>query len=286
MPVGFVVKVSALNSGAFRVFSGRLIMGCLLGFFGKVVPELACELHLPNQPRPYSVSPAFPMGEGRVYGDLLHVKSGDIFMFRIGFMLDELGEKMLEHLFDFKVRLAEVDFSIGEIELRRKSYEELVKDVKVYDRFRMIFKSPTQLSVRGVEFPFLFPDPRYVFPSIARLWNTFAPEYVKVDVDELYKWVCDNVYVRSYRLKTVDVSIGKGGKIAGFTGFADFYMKSTDGYAPWVTILSEYATFSNIGVKRASGMGVVDVIPSKKESNSRHKATKPIDSHHSNELPD
>lgn len=265
MPLGLVVKVSALNSGGIRRFSGHLVRGGLLSFFAKVDPELADALHAPNQLRPYSVSPAFPVGKGRAQGDLFYVRAGDEFWFRLGFLLDEVGEKLLEHLFDFKVKLGEVDFSLVEVELKRKSYEELVRRASVSDRFRLFFRTPTQLSVRGVEFPFLFPDPRYVYPSVARLWNSFAPDYVKVDVDELYKWVSGNVYVRNYALRTVSVSMGKERKVAGFVGYADFYLKSTDGYAPWVTVLSEYAVYSNIGVKRTGGMGVVDVELPKRE---------------------
>lgn len=259
MPFGLVVKVSALNSGGMNSFSGHLVRGWLLDFFSKVDPELAGALHTPDQLRPYSVSSAFPLGEKRIHGDLLRVKAGDEFQFRLGFLVDEVGEELLRNLFRFKAKLGEVEFSLVEVNLRRKSYEEFVKDVSVSDRFRVFFRTPTQLSVRGVDFPFLFPDPRYVYPSIARLWNAFAPEYVRVDVDELYRWVSDNVYVRSYALRTVNVTMGKERRVAGFTGYADFHMKSTDGYAPWVTILSEYATYSNIGVKRTGGMGVVDV---------------------------
>lgn len=270
MPVGLVVRVSALNSGGIRRFSGHLVRGGLLSFFSRVDPELASELHTPNQLRPYSVSPAFPVGEGRVHGGLFHVRAGDKFQFRLGFLVDAIGEKLLEHLFDFQVKLGEVEFSLVEIELRKKSYDEFVRNVSVSDRFRVLFRTPTQLSVMGVDFPLLFPDPRYVYPSLARLWNTFAPEYARVDVDELYRWVSDNVYVRNYNLRTVDVTMGKERKVAGFAGYADFYMRSTDGYAPWVTILSEYATFSNVGVKRTGGMGVVDVrIPEKDKEKTK-----------------
>ncbi|MEM1658890.1 MAG: CRISPR-associated endoribonuclease Cas6 [Candidatus Jordarchaeales archaeon] len=265
MPLGLVVKVSALSSGGIRRFSGHLVRGGLLGFFAKVDPGLANALHAPNQLRPYSVSPAFPVGKGRVHGDLFHVRVGDEFRFRLGFLVDEVGEKLLERLFDFKVKLGEVDFSLVEVGVKRKSYEELIEGVSVSDRFRVFFRTPTQLSVHGVEFPFLFPDPRYIYPSVARLWNAFAPDYVKVDVDELYKWVSDNVYVRNYSLRTVTVSMGKERRVAGFVGHADFYLKKTDGYAPWVAVLSEYATYSNIGVKRTGGMGVVDVELPKKE---------------------
>lgn len=264
VPLGLVVKVYALNSGGVKRFSGHLVRGGLLGFFSRVDPDLAGALHAPDQLRPYSVSPIFPLGEKRIHGDLLHVKTGDEFQFRLGFLVDDIGKRLLERLFDLKVKLGEVEFSLVEVNLRKKNYDEFVKDVNVSDRFRVFFRTPTQLSVRGVDFPFLFPDPRYVYPSIARLWNAFAPEYVRVDVDELYRWVSDNVYVRNYSLRTVNVTMGKERRVAGFTGYADFYMKSTDGYASWVTILSEYATYSNVGVKRTGGMGVVDVEPPKK----------------------
>lgn len=271
-----VVKVLALNSGGINRFSGHLVRGGLLNFFSKVNPELAEALHASNQLRPYSVSPALPVHERRLRGDLFHVKTGDQFQFRLGFLMDDVGEKLLEHIFDFQVKLGEVEFSLVEVELRKKDYNDLVKSVNVHDRFRVFFRTPTQLSVRGVDFPYLFPDPRYIYPSLARMWNMFAPDHVKVDVDELYKWISDNVYVRNYRLRTVDVTMGKGRKVAGFTGYADFYMKNTDGYAPWVMILSEYATFSNIGVKRTGGMGVVDLkIPEKEKENAKPSFSQP-----------
>jgi len=266
LPISLHVKVAALGSGGIKRFSGHLVRGGLLDFFNRVDPELASELHTPNQPRPYSVSPALPVGKGRIYGDLFHVRKGDVFEFHLGFLIDEIGEKVLEHLSDFKIKLGEVGFTPVELKFKRKEYEEFIKSAEIHDRFRMVFKTPTQLSVRSMNYPLLFPDPRYIYPSIARLWNTFAPEYVRVDVDELHGWVSGNVYVRNYRLNTVDVTMGKERKVVGFTGYADFYEERTDGYAPWITILSEYATFSNVGAKRTGGMGVVEIkLPKRKE---------------------
>jgi CRISPR/Cas system endoribonuclease Cas6 (RAMP superfamily) len=108
----------------------------------------------------------------------------------------------------------------------------------------------------GRDFPLLFPDPRYVYGSLARTWNQNAPPQVKVDAQELHDWIEQHVYIRKYRLQTQEIDVGKQVTLAGFVGNLEYLVNSAEGYALWINILSRYAVTANTGAKRTSGMGV------------------------------
>ena len=69
-------------------------------------------------------------------------------------------------------------------------------------------------------------------------------------------------YVREYKIVTKEVDIGKAEKIVGFKGHVGFLIKD-EKYKGWLYVLSRFAEFSNVGVKRTRGLGVVRLLRKK-----------------------
>ena len=248
----------AADSGRVKPFTGHLVRGALLKLIKGADPELARMLHEPHQPRPYSVTPALPVNHRRtIRENLWWIKPGEQVRFHVGFLQDHIGEKTLRGILEStpQIKLGETPFNVAKIEIRKTTHQELVETAKPEQTVVMRFRSPTQLTIMGRDFPLLFPDPRYVYGNLARTWNQNAPPHIQVDTDELHDWVEKHVHIRRYNLRTQEIDIGKQVKIAGFTGTLQYQLNSLEGYAPWINILTRYATTANTGAKRTTGMG-------------------------------
>ncbi len=266
------IEMVATDSGRLKTFTGHLVRGALLSLIRNVDPELAESLHEPHQPRPYSVSPATPVGQPMsVRENLWWIKPGDRVRFHAGFLQDHIGEKAFQKILEGgqEIKLGEIPFTPARIELKRTTYEELVKTAQPQEIITIKFTSPTRFEIKSREFPLLLPDPRYVYGSLAQLWNRYAPPQVQVDTNELHEWVEEHVYVRKiYRLQTREVDIGKTHKMVGFTGTVEYLLNSTQGYSLWVNVLTRYAATANTGAKRTSGMGATKKIEYQKKASN------------------
>nr|MDO8081296.1 hypothetical protein [Candidatus Freyarchaeota archaeon] len=59
-----------------------------------------------------------------------------------------------------------------------------------------------------------------------------------------------HICIRKHQLQTIKVDPGKRVKLAGFTGTLKYLLNSTEEYAPWINILTRYATTANTGAKK------------------------------------
>lgn len=255
--------MAATDSGRFKPFTGHLVRGALLNLIRNADPDLAQKLHEPHESRPYSITPAVPVAHPRVIREnLWWIQPGELVRFHAGFLQDHVGEKTFQKILENRqeIKLGETPFTPVKIALKRTTYEELVKTAQPEPIITLRFQSPTQLPIKGRDFPLLFPDPRYVYGSLARIWNQNAPPQVQVDAQELHDWIEQHVYIRKYRLQTQEIDVGKQVKLAGFVGTLEYLVNSAEGYAPWINILSRYATTANTGAKRTSGMGATQKI--------------------------
>jgi CRISPR-associated endoribonuclease Cas6 len=253
----------ATDSGRANPFTGHLVRGALLNLLKNVDPDLAQGLHEPHRSRPYSVTPVTQLARRRVIRqNLWWIQPGDQVKFHAGFLQDHIGEKTLQKILEGRpeIKLGEIPFTLVKIELKRTTYEELVKTAQPEEIITVRFQSPTQLPIMGRDFPLLFPDPRYVYGNVARLWNQNAPPQLQVDTQELHDWIEQHLYIRRYNLRTREINIGKRVKMAGFMGILEYHLNSTEGYATWINILTRYATTANTGAKRTTGMGATQKI--------------------------
>ena len=265
MMLKVVFDVVSLVTGYLPMFTGHLVQGLFLHTIEKEDPNLSKQLHDVNAIRPYAVIPLHPMGfKKRLKSGMWEIEAGK--SYRFGFsILDERLEKtimdILLSVVDGNLKLGVLDFHVHQINFNKLSMEELLREElkKKHDDniIRFKFLTPAQFKEKAKNYPTILPVPRLVFTNLARIWNTFSE--VRVYLEDFKEWVEKNVYVREYKIVTKEVDIGKAEKIVGFKGHVGFLIKD-EKYKGWLYVLSRFAEFSNVGVKRTRGLGVVRLL--------------------------
>ncbi len=126
------------------------------------------------------------------------------------------------------------------------------------------FATPTAFSMgqqRWGKLMKLLPEPAYVFESLAKQWETFAPEHVRMAATDLTArqlgaWCEESLIVARFALETRYLPSSKFAQ-AGFQGKMMYEMKGIQSSpeAAWLTPLAHFALFSGVGYKTSMGMG-------------------------------
>lgn len=221
-----------------------------------VDPGLAAELHEPDVPKPYSVTGLYFRSKGRM-GDGYILDPAYPCIFKIRFLNDRHAQKALQY-FQAKstIIIADTTFRVASIGIRSETYRDLIERATPnVDAFRLVFKSPTYLAVRGASFHHLFPEPRRLFLSLAKLWNYNATGEEIEDTDAYAKWLKLNLGVSGYALETKFVQAGRK-ELIGFMGWTNYRIKEKDEWGKVTCALAKFAEYSNIGANRTGGFGV------------------------------
>jgi len=107
----------------------------------------------------------------------------------------------------------------------------------------------------------VFPEPTYVFESLARQWGLFDPTSLRMASSGLTPraiadWCEEHVIVARYSLETRYLPSSKFGQ-SGFQGDVTYEVKGipTAPEAQWLAPLARFALFSGVGYKTTMGMG-------------------------------
>ncbi|MEQ9715157.1 MAG: CRISPR system precrRNA processing endoribonuclease RAMP protein Cas6 [Candidatus Asgardarchaeum sp.] len=257
-----IFEVMALSDGVIPAFTGHIVQGFFLGRLKRVSSELSKKLHDEQMIKPYAIFPLAPERKKRlVKAGMWRVRKGDICFFGYSILDPLLEEKIFSELVSEsvgKINLANLTFAVTKINLKKKNFDQLLKEEAGYDeppsKFSFIFHTPVQFKEKNKKYPIMLPIPELLFSNLARIWNTYSD--VKVDLAEFKNWVSQNVFVRELKVVTREIDIGKAEKIVGFKGRVSFIAKSSDGYIRWLAVLTRFAEFSNVGNKRTRGLGV------------------------------
>ena len=88
-----------------------------------------------------------------------------------------------------------------------------------------------------------------------RSWNRYAPEVLRIDKLAMRDFVTRNVTVSEYNLHTTCLYFPKYAQ-KGFIGTCSYSIQeTTDGSAPQLSALAEFARYSGVGYKTTMGMG-------------------------------
>ncbi len=115
----------------------------------------------------------------------------------------------------------------------------------------LILASPTTFHVAENHVP--FPLPVWVFSSLWRKWNHFAPVAFP---PETQRYAAEAVVVSRYRLSTRVVPLKAGGLRVGAVGQVVYRARVYDRY--WMSVLevlARFARFAGVGVGTAHGLG-------------------------------
>ena len=283
-----LLRLHPRERGQISLSAGNQIQAAFLDLVRQSDAALAEWLHTPNQRRSYTLSPLQGFyhlsekerEEAMVGNHMLDVCPGQIYWLRIT-MLDAtvfgtFARSLVIRPRDLVVRIGDAHFEISRLlttpDLHSKtqawiassSFAELHHLQPAMKRYDFEFASPTAFSKGQKQWGKhlkVFPEPAFVFESLARQWELFAPEAYSLATHHLTsyaieQWCEENIIVSHYDLGTRYLPSSKFSQV-GFQGTITYRVQGnpTTDEAQWLTTLARFALFGGIGYKTAMGMG-------------------------------
>ncbi|MHA1347480.1 MAG: CRISPR system precrRNA processing endoribonuclease RAMP protein Cas6 [Candidatus Heimdallarchaeaceae archaeon] len=265
----FEFLLTAKENCLLPSFTGSLVRGAFLSLIKSKDSILSDKLHEGNKKRPFSLTPVFRFNESlaRTRRGEIVVKKNEKYFFRLGVLTEELAD-LIETIalaaLQSTIELAANKFTLLQVSREKKTTKDLLLTNELLPEiFSLVFKSPTYLTINATKFPLRFPDSRYVFMNLAKLWNIFNNDQTLIDEDDFFGWLGHNVSVNAHKLKTQLVYTAPTTKKIGFKGWVRYKLSDNLKYRSWVHLLAQYAEFSNVGGNRTAGLGYVEYLKEK-----------------------
>lgn len=283
-----LLRLHPIEPGYVSPSSGHQVQAAFLDIVRQVDPAQAEWLHTPNQRRPYTLGllqgfnhlTEAQLAEAAMNNQMVTVSPGQVYWLRIT-MLDA---KVFGLFFQFliakprtlTVRIGNAHFEISRLLstpetqhgttswVAYSSFAELYASRSAQKHYHFEFATPTAFSMGQKPWGKLlrlFPEPGYVFESLARQWEIFAPVGVRLANDGLSpraiaSWCEEQVIVARYALETRYLASSKFGQ-AGFQGDITYEVRGNPSTpeALWLSTLARFALFGGVGYKTTMGMG-------------------------------
>jgi CRISPR-associated endoribonuclease Cas6 len=283
-----LLRLHPIEEGWVSPSSGSQAHAAFLDIVHQNDPTLAEQLHQPNQRRPFTVGllqgfnhlSATQLEEVITKNQKVQVLPGQVYWLRITMLDSRVFGMFIQHLITkprtFIIRLGEARFEVSRLIgspdpnnasnpwATYSSFAELRKLATAQRYYEFEFATPTAFSMgqqHWGKLMKLLPEPAFVFESLAKQWETFAPEHLRMASNDLTArqlaaWCEENLIVTRYTLETRYLPSGKFAQ-AGFQGKIMYEMKGTptSPEAAWLTPLAHFALFSGVGYKTSVGMG-------------------------------
>jgi CRISPR-associated endoribonuclease Cas6 len=250
------VGLSAESEIRLRGLGGEALHGLFFNMLKRNSVEVASNLHGQKDQKPFSLSPLLEGYELRE--SYAVIPGGGGLAFRLSFLSDEVlaaatmaffmamtqGEVL--YLSRKPVMVENIDMSEGKF----SSFSEVLKSARPETKIILEFLSPTSFRRSGVQI--LFPEPRLVFSSLLKRWNTFS----ETKLPEEYAEGFASIKVSNYNLHTELVQFSKY-KIIGFKGRIEYELPQEfpEPCRQAVNALADFAFYAGTGAKTAMGMG-------------------------------
>lgn len=259
-----VVFLRSAKTQAIPGSLGRALHASFFELLRQNDASLAERLHSEDDLKAFSLSPLHLKSKIDEDGDRF-IEEGIGARWRICCLSEEIISALLRSLSAAKISNTGMEFGGAEFELRRfatttqesvrwaatTTAEQLKARASRQREINIEFLSPTSFRRKGRQY--LFPEPRLVFGSWLRRWNTLgAPP---VDEDFLDR-IAEDVFVARYELATALIPFDKY-KIAGFRGSITYEASKsfTDDELRTLNTLADFSFFSGTGYKTTMGLG-------------------------------
>jgi CRISPR-associated endoribonuclease Cas6 len=232
-----------------------------LDLFLRLDPPFSRSLHDDAPQKPLTVSPLF--GPARHQNRELVLTSDAIYSWRITGLTPAVSERLSKITPALGgVRFGNTVFTIATIamtpkehpEAGQESYEALEERWRQDPSVKLLtlqFLTPTTFRVGRYEQS--FPLPRWVFGSLLRTWNAFAPERLDIAPEEMETWVV----LSNWKGETRRVELG-GFRTVGFIGkFTYRIVDPSPERSRIIKLLTEFAFYSGVGWQTTHGLGQV-----------------------------
>ena len=283
-----LLRLHPVEAGWVSPSSGSQAHAAFLDIVHQNDPVLAEQLHQPNKRRPFTVGllqgfnhlPATKLEEAITKNQKVQVLPGQVYWLRITMLDSKLFGTFIQHLITkpatLSIRLGEAQFEVSRLIgspepgsaahpwTAYSSFAELSTYTQVQRYYEFEFATPTAFSMGQQSWGKLMkllPEPAYVFESLAKQWETFAPEHLRLAANDLTTrrlaaWCEESLIVARYVLETRYLPSSKFAQ-AGFQGKIMYEMKGmrSSPEAAWLMPLAHFALFSGVGYKTSMGMG-------------------------------
>ncbi|MFD8900224.1 CRISPR system precrRNA processing endoribonuclease RAMP protein Cas6 [Streptomyces ardesiacus] len=194
--------------------------------------------------KPWSVSPLFAASEPQTA------------VLRIGWLDDTHN---LQDIFEEgrELRLGTQHFVLTEAAAEHAPYEALLAAGPA-THAELHAVTPTYFSRNGTQYP--LPDPHLLYGSLARRWNTHAPQHLNIP-DTALREMRTHLALSSHDIATQPVHLATTALRTGYTGHCTFTLTGTPPPAVFATFtaLSLYAHTAGIGAQTTHGCGHTQV---------------------------
>jgi CRISPR-associated endoribonuclease Cas6 len=283
-----LLRLHAIEPGQVAPGAGHQVQAAFLDLVHQADPPLAEWMHRPNQRRPYTVGllqgfnhlTKAEVEEARSRQQAVPVQPGQTYWLRISILdatvFGSFARYLIRNPRTLTVRIGDVHFEISRLVhapdaaisasswVAYSSFADLCIPSPTQGRYSFEFATPTAFS-RGQKswgkMLKVFPESHYVFESLARQWEAFAPVEFRMEahglaLNRLIEWCEEHVIVTHYTLETGYLSFSRFGQV-GFQGTVTYEIKGppTASEAQWLSPLARFALFSGIGYKTTMGMG-------------------------------
>jgi len=283
-----LLRLHPVEAGWVSPSSGSQAHAAFLDIVRQNDPVLAEQLHQPNQRRPFTVGllQGFnhmrdkQLDEAITKNEKVQVLPGQVYWLRVTMLDSRIFGSFIQHLITkprtFLIRLGEARFEVSRLIgspepgstanpwTAYSSFAELSRYTEVQRYYEFEFATPTAFSMGQQSWGKLMkllPEPAYVFESLAKQWEAFAPEHVRLVTNDLTArgfadWCEESLIVVRYALETRYLPSSKFAQ-AGFQGKIMYEMRGIQSSpeAAWLTPLAHFALFGGVGYKTSMGMG-------------------------------
>lgn len=264
-----VLELIATSSISISTWRGDHTHGLFLHLVEQVDPPLAKRLHDEKDYRPFTVS--LLNSTERERKPLSALQAGQTYRLRVT-ILDggTLWQRLSTHFLETEkltMRLDKAAFQLARVLSNPvadtsgwASYTDwqTLANTPASSSLTLQFASPCAFSLGNRRFA-LFPEPSYVWDSLLRTWNLYAPPVLQLDKQSLRDFVAQHITVSDYQLHTSKVAYAEFAQ-KGFQGTCTYQIKGDQSSASQITALAAFARYAGLGSKTTRGMGQVRML--------------------------
>lgn len=266
--IGAVVIQFRNQKGAYlEKWHGRFAHAALLQAIGQADSDLATDLHDMLGTKPFSISPLWPLREGK--NSKYRLETGENAYIRIATwhprvwnVLSHLETGSVWHVGRLTLEVEKI--LIGPDAHPRSGYltvDDLIRGVFSQPACKEIsfhFLSPVSFRKSGTNVDYPVADPVLIWGSLANKWNQGD---LPVDLDvESIKSMATKVFPTKWKGQTSRIFFGRDRGLVGFTGTYSFSLELLNIEEQHTLLtLAQFALFAGVGRLTGQGLGQTDV---------------------------
>lgn len=249
------LKLISEDNARFTTFTGYLIKGLITSMIQKYDIRLSKDLEIWRGIKPYSVTPIIS-NVSKKQGDLLKIRANDVIRFRVLSFEEEIINRVMDAISSKKrCKIGDYTFLIEDCVIDRYDLVDFINTQYHTNLLNLEFYTPTAFSTMAMRDNIPFPMPNFLFSNLAKLWNENLPDDAQINLEELTKWIGNNVFISDYKTYIKTIEVKRNRTIKGFQGYVKYKIRSLNNYGAWIWALARLGEIFGTGIKRTIGMG-------------------------------